>query len=497
MEGIMESVNSAKTIHALQVESKENKTSIPVDEVELHHEEKNSTLGKKAVSSITCLLTLGLSKASSLAGRKIIINLLNTSAYSKKECQALVTNFTTIHPNSSERVHVAIKDTDVVLDGMAIRGHPEKDPKDQIWVIRLHGMSGRYEPALNDAKTQAEEMGVNVLLFNYRGTGESKGDPAKPQNYVDDSLAMIEHLKKKGVPAENIVLQGHSFGGGVAARAVTQKGNSSIRLISQQSFASFDKATKAYVNKMTGGILGGVAAAAVKSLGFSFNAVKLYQNDEHLAGRTFIFHSGAEDQMVAEKASLATGLRKKNIAGIGDIQEIKKENVVDSQKERYTKFIEDNYKDRKGRKDFLINKLNDNDTDGIKEVSKAIYGELFHPAIQDLKPEYTQSYTNLFRDNPPLLAFQTIKKVISTNDKDHKYEDLIAKLTDLRNILKVEEDPHLQPLSHFDGANKAMASWLEKKPANEVKKESGSKSEISDIELIRSQRTSCALSLPL
>jgi hypothetical protein len=486
----MESANWRNSIDALSiVEDQKNEFSIQRSEVELHSEDKTSPLGKKALTTITCLLTLGLSKASSLAGRRIIINMLNSSVYSTDTCRVLAADFTKIHGKSSTKVKVSIKGTDVVLDGMAILGHPEKDPKDQMWIIKLLPMKGRYEPALDEAKRQAEEVGVNVLVFNYRGNAESEGQATKAQNYVDDSLAMIAYLKKEGVPAENIILHGHSFGGGVAAKAAAQKENSSIRIVSQQSFSSFDKATKAYINERTGETLGGMAAAAVRSLGFSFNTVKLYENDKHFADRTFIFHSGDEDKMVAEQASLATGLRRKNIDKIGEVMEIKKENVFELQKERYMNFIDENYEDKTIAKDVKSTIKECDDMEDMATISMTVFDDLFRPILKALNSKVESAYYDFFRKYPVDVVFDSLRSYILENDLGNNYQDVAAKLAELSQLFRVEEDPHLQPLSDFAGANKAMKNWLERKPTDGIEEESVSEREgMADKELVMNQR---------
>jgi len=60
-------------------------------------------------------------------------------------------------------------------------------------------------------------FGVNVLVFDYRGYGNSSGKPSEKATY-EDVLACWKYLtEKRGMPPEKIVVYGRSLGGAVAA----------------------------------------------------------------------------------------------------------------------------------------------------------------------------------------------------------------------------------------------------------------------------------------
>ena len=58
--------------------------------------------------------------------------------------------------------------------------------------------------------------GFETLVIDYRGYGESEGQPSEEGTYLD-ALAAWEYLMKRGVPAERIVVWGRSLGGAVAS----------------------------------------------------------------------------------------------------------------------------------------------------------------------------------------------------------------------------------------------------------------------------------------
>lgn len=63
---------------------------------------------------------------------------------------------------------------------------------------------------------QWNAVGIETLVIDYRGYGESEGKPSEEGTYLD-ALAAWEYLMKRGVPAERIVVWGRSLGGAVAS----------------------------------------------------------------------------------------------------------------------------------------------------------------------------------------------------------------------------------------------------------------------------------------
>ena len=59
-------------------------------------------------------------------------------------------------------------------------------------------------------------MGWNVLLFDYRGYGESTGKPDEEGTYRDIQAAWDYLMAERGLPAKDVVLFGRSLGGAVA-----------------------------------------------------------------------------------------------------------------------------------------------------------------------------------------------------------------------------------------------------------------------------------------
>jgi pimeloyl-ACP methyl ester carboxylesterase len=82
-------------------------------------------------------------------------------------------------------------------------------------LLFLHGNAGNASHRLPNA-VQLAELGVHVLLLEYRGYGKSEGT-ASEEGVFADARAGLAHLTTElGIPEERIFLFGRSLGGAVA-----------------------------------------------------------------------------------------------------------------------------------------------------------------------------------------------------------------------------------------------------------------------------------------
>jgi pimeloyl-ACP methyl ester carboxylesterase len=83
-------------------------------------------------------------------------------------------------------------------------------------VLYCHGNAGD----IGDRVSHVEELhrvGFDVMVFDYRGFGESTGKPTEKGTYLDARACWDHLVKTRGVVPERIVVYGHSLGGAVAA----------------------------------------------------------------------------------------------------------------------------------------------------------------------------------------------------------------------------------------------------------------------------------------
>jgi pimeloyl-ACP methyl ester carboxylesterase len=83
-------------------------------------------------------------------------------------------------------------------------------------VLYLHGNGGNISSILPDVLV-LHELGLNLLLLDYRGYGESSGSPSEQGMYTDVQTAWDYLTATRGIAATQIVIVGYSMGGGVAA----------------------------------------------------------------------------------------------------------------------------------------------------------------------------------------------------------------------------------------------------------------------------------------
>ena len=86
-----------------------------------------------------------------------------------------------------------------------------------LWLLYLHGNAGNVaKRGYVEHYAQLHKLGLNVLAVDYRGYGESSGNPSE-QGLYDDARAGYEYLRSaQQVPAERIIVYGYSLGSGIA-----------------------------------------------------------------------------------------------------------------------------------------------------------------------------------------------------------------------------------------------------------------------------------------
>lgn len=81
-------------------------------------------------------------------------------------------------------------------------------------LLVCHGNAGNIAHRLLLARSFLD-MGLSVLLFDYRGYGASGGRPSEEGTYLD-AVAAYEHARARGFAPERIAAYGESLGGAVA-----------------------------------------------------------------------------------------------------------------------------------------------------------------------------------------------------------------------------------------------------------------------------------------
>ncbi|MDH3596831.1 MAG: alpha/beta hydrolase [Rhodospirillales bacterium] len=111
-------------------------------------------------------------------------------------------------------------------------------------LLFFHGNAGNISHRLDSLKI-FHDLGLSVLIFDYRGYGQSEGKVSEAGTYRDAEAAWRHLTEARRVPEDKIVLFGRSLGAAVAAHLATRQ--SPKALIMESSFTSVpDLAAKYY-----------------------------------------------------------------------------------------------------------------------------------------------------------------------------------------------------------------------------------------------------------
>ncbi|MGB4208609.1 MAG: alpha/beta hydrolase [Thermovirgaceae bacterium] len=120
-------------------------------------------------------------------------------------------------------------------DGVRLHGWfiPAADPSGRA-LLFFHGNAGNISHRLESIMI-FHDLGLDVLIFDYRGYGKSEGRPSEEGLYRDGRAA-FDFLVERGYTRDRVVVFGRSLGGAVAARVALEK--SPGALVLESSFTS-------------------------------------------------------------------------------------------------------------------------------------------------------------------------------------------------------------------------------------------------------------------
>lgn len=84
-------------------------------------------------------------------------------------------------------------------------------------LLFFHGNAGNMAHRLESIR-QFHAMGFAILIFDYRGYGQSEGKPTEEGTYTDAEAAWSFLTDTRNIPPDKIVLFGRSLGGAIAAQ---------------------------------------------------------------------------------------------------------------------------------------------------------------------------------------------------------------------------------------------------------------------------------------
>ena len=122
-------------------------------------------------------------------------------------------------------------------DGVTLAGWYVPAEGAEWTVLFCHGNAGNISHRLDTLK-MFHELGLNCLIVDYRGYGDSTGKPTEAGTKIDMLAGFQWLIEKKGIRPEQIILFGRSLGGSVAA--MIAKDIKPGALVLESTFTSFD-----------------------------------------------------------------------------------------------------------------------------------------------------------------------------------------------------------------------------------------------------------------
>ena len=129
-------------------------------------------------------------------------------------------------------------------DGETLHGWLLPNPQSDVLLLFFHGNAGNISHRLESGEI-FYRLGLNVLIVDYRGYGQSTGKPSEEGLYKDADAVWRFATDELEFAPRNIAIFGRSMGGSVAAWLAAQK--SPGALIVESTFTSApDLAAKLY-----------------------------------------------------------------------------------------------------------------------------------------------------------------------------------------------------------------------------------------------------------
>lgn len=101
-------------------------------------------------------------------------------------------------------------------DGVALHGWyvPGRRPATLLW---CHGNAGNISHRVENLRLVRDRLGLGVLIFDYRGYGQSEGTPSETGTYRDARAFRAWLRRRQPTPLSPVVYFGRSLGAAVAA----------------------------------------------------------------------------------------------------------------------------------------------------------------------------------------------------------------------------------------------------------------------------------------
>ena len=157
--------------------------------------------------------------------------------YGCKSCREGMLNRFTFHPTAGIETDLGRFEAPFFAislktsDGIQISAFHAPNVNGKRMLIYFHGNAGNASDRLGDAE-RLWQMGVSVLLVDYRGFGGSDGAPSEKGIYLDAKAALDYVVGTTKTKTEDIILFGRSLGTAVAVDLAGRRPLAAVILVS-------------------------------------------------------------------------------------------------------------------------------------------------------------------------------------------------------------------------------------------------------------------------
>lgn len=117
----------------------------------------------------------------------------------------------------------------LTADGERLHGWFVPAPDARATVLFLHGNAGSIVHRL-DWLPLFQRLRLSALLVDYRGFGQSTGQPSEASTHADAESAWRYLTEARGIPAARLIVMGESLGAAVAAQLAARAGPAALVL---------------------------------------------------------------------------------------------------------------------------------------------------------------------------------------------------------------------------------------------------------------------------
>lgn len=199
------------------------------------------------------------------------------------------------------------------ISGMRFKS-TNKNAKQKKFLIVFNGNGSIYrcgsQAWLFKLLTQNDDIAYDVIMFDPRGSGESKGKTT-PQSLIEDGDLVYQFVKTTlGADEHTIDLYGFSLGGALATILKAKHPSSGGVLINNRSFHSLGTAAKGFLTQRRfpfSKALSKIALSLTKQSGWDFSPIDVWNK---ISSSDTLVISHNEDPIIYEEATLGKALEK-------------------------------------------------------------------------------------------------------------------------------------------------------------------------------------------